>query len=121
MNNCSFIGRVTRDIELKTTHDGKHYCRFTLACDRGYKKQTDFIPCVAWDKRAETIAQYVKKGHRFSVTGRMQTGSYDGDHGKVFTADIYVLGFDFLEHKNDRHEMTESDDMQDVFDTDLPF
>ena len=121
MNNCDFIGRVTKDIELKQTPEGKSFCRFTLACDRGYKtsegkKPVDFIPCVSWGSMAETISKYVSKGNRFSVSGELRTGSYEGNHGKVYTYEVYVHSFDFLEPKKEKLP-----EMQDVFDPDLPF
>ena len=130
MNNCSFVGRVTKDIELKQTQDGRNYCRFTLACDREFKKEdgtrdADFIPCVAWENRAKAIADYVKKGNRFGVSGHMRSGSYEGNNGKVYTLDLVVTGFDFLESRDARPDPDYSEPieppMEEVDDADLPF
>src|SRR5699024_3540386 len=106
MNNFSGVGRLTRDPELRYTPQGTGVANFTLAIDRPFKsesgeQQTDFIRCVAFGKRAETIANYVKKGHRFGITGRVQTGSYQDKDGKtIYTTDIAVNDFTFLESKN---------------------
>ena len=68
MNNVQLIGRITKDIELKQTKTGKAYCNFTLAISREFnKEETDFINCIAWEKKAETN----KKGR--SIRIRIET------------------------------------------------
>jgi single-strand DNA-binding protein len=104
MNKVILIGRVTKDPELKfIPGNGMAICKFTLAVNRPSKdKQADFINCVAFDKRAETIAQYVAKGHLFAVTGSIKNGSYEANDGtKRYTTDIIVDGFDFIQSKKD--------------------
>lgn len=105
MNNITLIGRLTKDVELKTTQNGKSRATFTLAVDRGYKDSnnkmiTDFIPCVAYEGRAETIAKYVFQGYRFAVTGSMRIDKYTDQQGqnKSYTY-VAVDGFDFIESK----------------------
>ena len=66
MNNCNFVGRLTKDPEAKSTASGKGVVNFSIAVDR-YKdaqgnKVTDFIPCTAWDPTASLISRYFKKG-----------------------------------------------------------
>lgn len=104
MNQVVLTGRLTKDIELRYgSGTGKAVGRFTLAVDREFKKEgqpdADFVNCVAFDKKAETIANYVKKGHKLGVIGRIQTGSYDKDGSKVFTTDIMVDKIEFLQPK----------------------
>lgn len=103
MNNVSLLGRITKDIELKyATISGKAIAKFTLAVNRDYKNQegkydADFINCLAFDKRAETIAKYVSKGQQLAIKGKIQTGSYDAQDGtKRYTTDVIVEGFDFI-------------------------
>ena len=60
MNNVNLIGRTTKDPELRKTERGKSLCYFDLAV-KGNKTQ-DYYPCVAWEKTAELITQYIKKG-----------------------------------------------------------
>ena len=93
MNSIQLIGRITRDIELKQTQGGKSYCNFSLAVAREFnKEETDFINCVAWDKKAETIEKYVKKGHKFGVIGRIQIDKKDNAYyTKVIVEKIYFL------------------------------
>lgn len=101
MNQVTLLGRLTRDPELKYTPSGKAFCRFSIAINREFnREETDFINCVAWDKRAETIAEYLRKGRRILVQGRIQTGSYDKDGQKVYTTDIIVDKFEFIDSAN---------------------
>ena len=102
MNNITLIGRTTKDIELKYSKSGLANCKFTLAVNRMKKDDpADFINCVAFGKTAEVVAEYVLKGHRLAVQGRIQTGSYDNKEGnKIFTTDVMVNNVEFLESKN---------------------
>lgn len=105
MNVVTLIGRLTRDVELRYTPNGNAVGRFSLAVNRRVPNQNgertaDFINCVIWNKPAETLAQYTKKGSLIGIQGRIQTGSYDNQQGqKVYTTDIVVENFDFLETK----------------------
>lgn len=93
-------GRLIADPELAKTKNDKSYCKFTLAVDKqGKDAGASFITCVAWDKRAETISQYVKKGNRFQVIGRLDQTSYEKDGKKQSFLNVIVDNFDFLESK----------------------
>ena len=107
MNNVQLIGRITKDIELKQTQGGKAYCNFSLAVPREFsKEETDFINCVAWEKKAETIEKYVKKGHKFGVIGRIQIDQKDDKYyTKVIVEKIY-----FLENAKSSQEPENTDD-----------
>lgn len=104
MNKCVLIGRLVKDPELKfLAGSGKANCRFTIAVNREYKKdETDFINCVAWNKTAETISQYMTKGRQIAVSGSIRTGSFDKQDGtKVYTTDVNVDHFEFVGGKNE--------------------
>ena len=124
MNSVSLAGRLTSDPRTKMTSSDLMIASFTLAVDRkGKDKGADFIPCKAFGKTAETIAQYVKKGSMIGITGRIQTGSYDAKDGtKRYTTDVMVNEFYFLESK--RHEPANIDqfaDLEPVDSGDVPF
>ena len=101
MNNVNLIGRLTADPELKRTQSGTAMVRFSIAVDRAYtkqgeEKQTDFINCIAWDKKAEFICKYFSKGQKIALTGSIKTGSYtDKDGNKRNTVDVLAqfIGF----------------------------
>ena len=98
MNKVVLVGRLTRDPELRfAPGTGTATCRFTVAVNRFKKGEADFINCVAWNKTAETIAQYLVKGRQIAVSGSIRTGSYDAQDGtKRYTTDVNVESFDFI-------------------------
>ena len=102
-------GRLTKDVELKEAN-GLQIARFTVAVKRQFKKdEADFINCVAFGKRAETLAKFFEKGSPINIEGRLQTGSYEKDGVKHFTTDVIVDNFEFIagskkvENKNDNN------------------
>ena len=64
INRVTLIGNIANELEIETTQTGKNRMRFTLAVNKGYgdKKVASFIPCVAWEKTAELIKNYCRKG-----------------------------------------------------------
>lgn len=143
MNNVGLTGRITKDLELKYTQNGKAYCRFTLAVDRGLSKEkkqeaeangqptADFINCVAWGKVAETINRYTAKGKKVLVYGSIETGSYTAQDGsKRYTTDVLVKRIEILEfadnnntNNQDTRPFGQFDEMpyQEASNEDLPF
>lgn len=102
MNNVSLIGRLTKDVEERRTQSGTPVVSFTLAVDRRKKDDgADFIPCIAWDKVAETIAKYVHKGDLFGVTGYIQTRSYEKNGRMNYFTEVVTTSFQFLERKRE--------------------
>ena len=106
MNKVILTGRLTKDIEVKTTSNDKEYCSFTIAVDRKFKdadgnRQTDFISCTAWNKTAEFLGKYFHKGSRIGICGSIQTRSYEKDGQKVFVTEVLVEEAEFLDSKTD--------------------
>lgn len=104
MNSVNFLGRLTKDVELKYTPGGTAVANITVAVNRTYKTEgqpdADFIPVVVWNKQAENVANFVKKGHQVSVEGRLQTRSFDGQDGKkVYIMEVVAERVHFLETK----------------------
>lgn len=106
MNKSILMGRLTSDPEIRNTANGVSVVSFTLAVDRKYKKDgdeqtADFIRCIAFNKTAEFISKYGKKGTKFVIEGRIQTGNYtDKDGKKVYTTDVIVESVEFAESKS---------------------
>lgn len=90
LNRTMLIGNVTRDPELRTTPSGQTVCSFGLATNRmwkdrqtGERKQSvEFHNIVAWSGLAQTIGQFVKKGSRLYIDGRLQTRTWDDPAGQ---------------------------------------
>lgn len=127
MNKVVLIGRVTKDIEVRKTNSGKSFTRFTLAVNRrGKDAGANFITCVAWEKTADLLGAYVKKGNQIGICGRIETGKYEDRDGKtVFTTDVIVEEMDFLESKGSTPAANEPTDQQpdipEIGSDDLPF
>jgi len=99
MNTVVLSGRMTKDPELKYTSGGKANARFTLAVQRT-KDEADFVNCVAWEKTAETIVEYFRKGSPILVQGSIRSGSYEKDGKAIYTTDVWVYKFDFFGSSN---------------------
>lgn len=106
MNKAILIGRLTRDPELRTTPTGRNVCQFSVAVNRTYtnangEREADFINCVVWDKQAENLSKYQKKGNQIAVEGRIQTRNYDDKDGKkVYVTEILATNISFLDAKS---------------------
>ncbi len=78
INQVVLMGRLTRDPEQRTTTTGKTITSFSLAVDRGGQDdQADFFDITAWEKLGELVSQYLSKGHRCLVQGRLRQDSWD--------------------------------------------
>lgn len=87
MNQLLLIGRLTDDVKVKTTSNGKRLSQITLAVPRNYKNEegsydTDFIPCVLWNNVAETTSEYCHKGDMLAIKGKVQLSVYEDDNGE---------------------------------------
>ena len=105
MNNVSMIGRITKDLELKSYNEGKgFYTKFTLAINRVVHKdsqpEADFINIVAWSGLAESLCKHLKKGSQIGITGRLSSSSYiDKEGNKRYSTEVVAEDFKFLDNK----------------------
>ena len=89
LNNCTFIGRLVREPEIKTVGEAKN-ASFTIAVDRRFKSKNenaptaDFIPVSVWRNTADFVENYFHKGKQVSVVGSLETYSYDKDGEKRY-------------------------------------
>lgn len=126
INKIVLVGRIARDLELRTTQSGKQVCDFSIAVKRSFGEETDFFNVECWGKQAENICKYQKKGSLIGVVGELRVDTYtkDNEDRKFYT---YVLTdkISFLESKKDNKAEAANEDMQETFnvaeDEDLPF
>ncbi|HEL1995961.1 single-stranded DNA-binding protein [Streptococcus suis] len=136
INNVVLIGRLTRDVELRYTPNNVAVGAFTLAVNRNFKnasgdREADFINCVIWNKQAENLANWTKKGHLIAITGRIQTRSYDNQQGqRVYVTEVVAESFQVLEKRDNSANYSSMDEQMppgisgqpmDISDDDLPF
>lgn len=102
MNIVTLMGRLCADPEIRQT-DSTTVGSYTLAVDRiGKDKGADFIRCKTFGKSADFAQQYLKKGMKIAVEGRISTGSYTNKEGqKVYTTDVIVNAHHFCESKGE--------------------
>lgn len=112
MNKWIGIGRLVADPEVRYSKDNKAIARYRLAVDRQVKQEgqptADFISCVAFGRSGDFAANYLRKGTKIAVEGRIQTGSYEKDGKKVYTTDIVVDRHEFVESKLSEHQAEEA-------------
>lgn len=104
LNRAALVGRLTKEVELRRTGNGKAVASFTLAVNRNFKtgdgQEADFLNVVAWGKVAENTANYCSKGSLVSVDGRLQTRNYENNQGqKVFVTEVVADSVQFLDTK----------------------
>ncbi len=103
INQVILMGRLTRDPELRTTATGKNVCSFSLAVDRkfGQDDGADFFDVTAWDKLGELVNQYLSKGRRCLVQGRLSFRSWEQDGQKRSKVEVIAEDVTFLDGPGD--------------------
>ena len=112
MNKVVLIGRLTKDIEVRAVgNTPKKVAEFSLACQTG--KEPEFINCVAWNKTAETMEKYVKKGALIAIEGRIQTRNYENKEGnKVYVTEVVCENMRMLDTRNSSNNATYLEDYE---------
>ena len=130
-NKAIIGGRLTGDPEIRQTQNGKSVCQFTVAVNRkGVDAQTDFISCVAWEKRAEFLEKYFRKGSSICVVGEIQVRKWQDKNGENrYTTEVLVGEINFVDSKEEnggRYAAIDAQPQENAFtevgdDDDLPF
>ena len=108
INKVTLVGKVGDNPRLTETKDNGLVAHISLATNENYKdkegkeqKKTEWHKIVAWNKRAELMRDYVKKGDHLYVEGQLRTSSYDDKEGvKRYSTEIFCSNFLFLPQKN---------------------
>lgn len=104
INQVVLVGRLTQDVEIKTSSSGMAIATFNVACN-GFKDSTDFIRCTAFSKTAEILNQYTHKGSKIGITGRIHAYSYDKQDGsKAYITEVSVNSIQLLDTKQDNQQ-----------------
>jgi single-strand DNA-binding protein len=108
VNQVILMGNLTRDPETRQTPSGQSVTSFSLALNRSYKDQsgewqeaTDYIDVVAWGPLGERVAQYVTKGRRVLVQGRLQSRAWEQDGQKRSKVEVLANDVTFLDGRGD--------------------
>lgn len=102
INQVNLMGRLTRDVDMRTTTTGKTIAQFSIAVDRGGKDEaTDFFDVTAWEKLAEIVNQYTQKGSKVYVTGRLQLDRWETDGERKSKVTVVANDVIFLDSPKD--------------------
>jgi single-strand DNA-binding protein len=131
MNQANLVGRITKDLELRTTKSEKNVCEFTLAVNRVGNENTDFITCVVWDKQAENLCKYQGKGSQIAVSGSIKVDTYEVEGQKRYKTYVLANYIEYLSTKSSEEvskeenfsdfDLSKEDVEQIIDDSDLPF
>ncbi len=111
LNQVTLMGNLTRDPELRQTPNGQQVCSFSLALNRSYKDQsgewqeaTDYVDVVAWGPLGERVGQYLKRGSRALVQGRLQSRSWEQEGQKRSKVEVLANDVTFLDSRGEGGE-----------------
>lgn len=103
-NQVVLMGNLTRDPELRTTPKGQSVCSFSVAVNRSWSNaqgeaqdSVDYFDIVAWAKLAELVNQYLQKGRRVLVVGRLQNQTWEQDGQKRKRTEVVASDITFLD------------------------
>ena len=110
MNTVSLIGRMVKDPDLRDIGDSRFVTNNVLAVRKTFKKEgssdADFIPFVAWGKKAELIEKHCRKGDLIGLNGKMQSRSYQtGDDETKYVVEMLVDDIEFIQKKSKDKEV----------------
>lgn len=120
MNKVILKGKFTRDPEIKYTQSSKAYAKFSLAVQQNFKNDkgeygADFINCAAWDKKAEIIGEYFRKGSNILVEGRLSVRQYEDENKQKRTiTEVLVESLEFIDRAN-KQESSDSSNANDLY------
>ena len=110
MNKAILIGNITKDLELRKTPSNKSVVEFSVALNEGYgeKKTTEYINVVAWEKTAETLANYCGRGSKIMVEGKIKTDTYEKNGAKVYKTYVLANNIEFLNSRDTHSESVDT-------------
>ncbi len=116
LNQVMLVGRLTDNLEVVETENGKKVTTLLLAVQRTFKNcdgvyETDFIRCTLWNAVAASTSEYCKKGDIVGIRGRIQVSSYEDKEGtKKYTTEVIAEKVTFLSSNNSKNDETDEDD-----------
>jgi single-strand DNA-binding protein len=114
-NQVILAGRITADVECKTTTTGKSVASFTIAVN-GRNNDTTFINCQAWEKTAELVANHFKKGASIMVVGSLQVRSWNDNNGnKRYATEVLVDRVYFVDSRSDSQNAPQSTETRNPY------
>jgi single-strand DNA-binding protein len=129
INRVEILGNVGKDPDIRATKTGMVIASFSIATSEGVKDdqgnwsdRTEWHNCTAFKRTAEIVRDYVKKGSKIYITGRLNTSSYEKDGVKMYSTKILVGELILLSGKDDKKETpVKQNEEPEIEDSDIPF
>jgi single-strand DNA-binding protein len=96
VNSVNLIGNLCSDVELKQLGDEKKVANFRVAVNRGKEADADFFRVTVWDRQADLCAEYLCKGRKVGIEGRLRSRSWEDDGQKRSIVEIVANRVEFL-------------------------
>ena len=112
INNVTLLGRISNDLKMLQTVNQKNYLPFTVVVNQYFNgaNEPHFIPCMAWGRNAENIAQYFHKGDLIGLTGYLSVRQTNIEGRKITQMNVSVSNFTFIPgSKNNKSQSTNLD------------
>jgi single-strand DNA-binding protein len=105
MNSVNLVGRLCADPVLTYSQTGVALCKFTIAINRPFSKEkvADFLPVICFKTTAENVANFLSKGREATVTGSIQTSTWEKDGVKHYKTEILAERVGFVGGKPQGH------------------
>lgn len=111
MNQIILTGRISKDVELRTTNSGKEVANFSIAVNNPYKKDddghtlADFFDCMVWGVQAVNLQKYQSKGDLIAIEGRLANQKWKDDQGNNHYKNIVICeSIEYLTKKNTNNQ-----------------
>ena len=129
MQQFMCTANLTKDVELRTTPNGKSVATLSIAVKRPYSEETDFFNAVVWDKKAENCAKFLKKGSKVGIVGYLYNRSYEANDGiKRTITEVNATEVEFLTPKQSEEPQEqvvsvkrERPQLEEIYGNQLPF
>ena len=109
MNRICLVGRITKGLELRQTTSGKSVCEFTIAVNRD-KDNADFITVQVWNKVAENLTKYQKKGNLLGIEGQLRVDTFERTDGtRGYKTYVYASKIEYLSSKEEEKKETKKE------------
>lgn len=128
LNRVQLIGNLTRDPELRYTPNGNGVCTFSIATNRSWttdsgekREEVDFHRIVAWNKLAELCSQFLTKGRKVYVEGRLSTRNWTGQDGsQKSTTEVVIDDMILLDNKQSGGASQQSNRSEELAEPEMP-
>lgn len=124
MNQVNLIGRLTKDLEVKTTQNGKSYTMFSLAVDEGFgeNKRAYFPTIVVWGNTAVNCGKYLHKGSKIAVNGKLTTRVYDDQNQqKKYVTEVVANRENGVEFLDPVQKNNDGQEQEPINQSEIPF